>query len=322
MFLVSVKCEYENNIKHRIGMLCKRFVITEYNKDVIDYFKNKGKEIIIILDNNYNSSNLINDERIHYCNNNNYIETISKIGIKDNTICKKIIGVVAVILLIFISFFIINGTQNGKEKFKSKSKIEKNINVSIKGKNYLFLGDSITEYYNLEKYYSENIPVVNSGIGGNKTYDILNNMDERVYQYNPTTVFLLIGTNDLFHRTDLEIVNNIEDIVKKIHENRKNAKIYVESIYPVNNNTDNDVVVDWMVSTRDNDRIKKINKMLKENSKEYDYKYLDFYSLLKDENDDLKLEYTVDGLHISEKGYEKITKKIMEIIEGEENDKK
>ena len=62
--------------------------------------------------------------------------------------------------------------------------------------NFLFLGDSITDFYPLEEYY-DNLPVVNSGISGNKTTDILNDMETRVYQYNPTKVFLLIGTNDL-----------------------------------------------------------------------------------------------------------------------------
>ena len=53
---------------------------------------------------------------------------------------------------------------------------------------YLFLGDSITEQYDLEKYF-ENYSVVNSGIGGNLTDDILNDLKDRVYKYNPSTIF-------------------------------------------------------------------------------------------------------------------------------------
>ena len=58
--------------------------------------------------------------------------------------------------------------------------------------NYLFIGDKITEDYDLLKYY-EKKPVVNEGKAGNMTDDILNNMKNRIYQYNPSKIFLLIG---------------------------------------------------------------------------------------------------------------------------------
>ena len=71
-----------------------------------------------------------------------------------------------------------------------------------------------------------------------------------------------------------------------------------------------------MVAERNNDRIKGINKVLKENSKKYDYTYLDLYSKLEGEDGLLKLDYTVDGLHISDEWYKLITKEIMKVIEG------
>ena len=44
--------------------------------------------------------------------------------------------------------------------------------------NYLFLGDSITDFYDLDKYYKD-LPVVNSGISGNTIDDILKDMKKR-----------------------------------------------------------------------------------------------------------------------------------------------
>ena len=38
------------------------------------------------------------------------------------------------------------------------------------------------------------------------------------------------------------------------------------------------------------------------------------YDLLKDEEGNLKEEYTKDGLHLSDKGYEVVTKEIKQII--------
>lgn len=355
MFLVSVKCEYENEIKGKLKSLYNKkvtifaecdilehnkyknynYVITDYNKDVITYFLNE-KKIIIVMDSNKDNSKL-KDDNIYYCTDINEIQDVIKEnGLKNNSPIKIAAAVMMLITLISILTISLQNkinmkTNNSKneaneiqENTESKIKIEKKESKKandIKAQNYVFLGDSITEFYHLEDYYDGNIPVVNSGIAGNKAYEILGDVENRVYKYNPTKVFLLVGTNDLSHRSDEEIVNDITGIVKKIHKNRKKTEVYVESIYPVNNNTeDNDKVINWMVGDRDNERIKKINDILKEKSEEFNYTYLDFYSKLEGEDGLLKIDYTVDGLHISDEGYKVITKEIMKIIEGEGNE--
>ena len=102
------------------------------------------------------------------------------------------------------------------------------------------------------------MPVINSGIAGNTTEDILDEMQERVYQYNPSKIFILIGTNDLQKRVKEvdDIVNNIDKIIKEIKTNRGYAEIYLQSIYPVDESRD-------AAETRKNDDINEINKKLK-----------------------------------------------------------
>lgn len=174
--------------------------------------------------------------------------------------------------------------------------------------NFLFLGDSITELYPLEEYY-DNLPVVNSGISGNKTTDILNNMKTRVYQYNPTKVFLLIGTNDL-NSTDEDIVDvtfdNIKEIISEIKENRSDATIYVESVYPVNSVIENNVV-----TNRTNKKVKELNKKLSNYCDEESCEYINLYDDLIDEEGNLKTEYTEDGLHLNSLGYVVITRELL-----------
>lgn len=174
--------------------------------------------------------------------------------------------------------------------------------------NFLFLGDSITELYPLEEYY-DNLPVVNSGISGNKTTDILNDMKTRVYQYNPTKVFLLIGTNDL-NSTDEDIVDvtfdNIKEIINEIKENRSNATIYVESVYPVNSVIENNVV-----TNRTNKKVKELNKKLSNYCDEESCEYINLYDDLIDEEGNLKTEYTEDGLHLNSLGYVVITRELL-----------
>lgn len=230
---------------------------------------------------------------------------------------RKSIGVVFLVVPLLITiallgYFVVS--YNNLKKVKSREKvITKTVEKKVVDDNYLFLGDSITDFYDLDKYY-EDLPVVNSGINGNRTTDILNDMKNRVYRYNPSKVFLLIGTNDIIDgKENDEIINNIKKIIELIKKNRPYAEIYLESIYPVNK-TDNDKISLSMVSSRDNDQITEINKKLKQYCDDKKITYIDLYSKLVDDEGNLKLDYTKEGLHLSDDGYKVVTEEISKYI--------
>ncbi len=228
---------------------------------------------------------------------------------------KKVFYIIIIVLLISLldnAFSVYHFLTFNHKKVKTviKTKVK---TKEVVPENVLFLGDSITEFYDLNKYYPDKM-TVNSGINGNKTSDILDNMQERVYRYNPSTVFLLIGTNDMHARKDNDyITDNIKKIIDSIKENRSNAKIYVESVYPINDTDDDKIDLD-MVGYRTNKKIKDLNEKIKVLCEEEKITYIDMYSLLVDESDNLNIEYTKEGLHMSEEGYEVITKKLNEYI--------
>ena len=154
----------------------------------------------------------------------------------------------------------------------------------------VFLGDSITYYYDLQKYY-KNINYINSGISGNTTKDILDNIQTRLFDYSPKKVFLLIGTNDKTvkgYSVD-DTVKNIELIISKIKNKLPDTELLVQSVYPVND-TDNSKIDHDMVHKRKNSFIKEINEKLKKVCEEYQVTYIDMYSVLAD--DDGKKDYT------------------------------
>ena len=230
--------------------------------------------------------------------------------IEENIVITKnnigIIWLLIGIIFLLVGFIIFHFATFNHHKVKVVTKVKEKLVVD---KNYLFLGDSITDYYNLDEYYNGK-PVVNSGICGNTTTDILNNMDGRVYKYNPSKVFLLIGTNDLQKGKDnKEIVSNIEEIIKDIKRNRPSAKIYLESIYPVDEERSSS-------QDRKNSDIKDINKKLKQYCCDNDIKYIDLYSKLVDK-DGINLEdkYSKDGLHLNSKGYEVVTSCLKKYID-------
>lgn len=186
--------------------------------------------------------------------------------------------------------------------------------VHITDENIVFFGDSITEQYNVEEFFPEH-HVVNSGISGNKADDLLERIETDVYKYNPSKVFLLIGINDLNNNaSEEEILQNIQKIVNQIKINRKNAKIYIESVYPINKDSMNES--DYYFNSKiTNDVIIEFNKKLENLCIDNDIMYIDIYHELLDKEDNLKDVYTLEGLHLTDLGYFKVTSKLQEYIE-------
>ncbi len=220
---------------------------------------------------------------------------------------KQFILLLLAISLIFNAIFLF---QSFKTNVLAKEKDQEEQKEEIKvPDNYLFLGDSITQFYDLEKYFP-NMPVINSGISGNTTTDILKDMRNRVYKYNASKIFVLIGTNDLRdERSPEEVITNIKKIIRKIKKNQPQAVIYLESIYPVNADIDED-----MVEGRKNSDIVKINKELKEYAKDNNITYINTYNKLLNEDGKLKEEYSNDGLHLTDEGYIVVTKELKKYL--------
>lgn len=307
-------------------------IITDFNEEKIKEIQSSKKEIIVFLGKRPRKS-LKENEILYNKNTSTYaskneLREILTFYAKRKKMKKMILPIflsILVVALIVVVLSKINLSETKKElktSISTSQKEEKPKDIKkekLKYENIVFLGDSLTDLYNLTKYYPE-IPVINSGTCGFVTEDVLENLRNYVYVYNPTKVFLLIGTNDisLTDNTNEEIISNIKKIVEEIHEYRPNTQIYVESLYPINNNKDDYEKINMnMVKDRTNPRIKEINKLIHDYCDEKKLEYINMYDELADENGDLKIEYTADGLHMTEAGYEVITKKIMEYIEND-----
>ena len=302
---------------------CK-IVICDDNQNKVEYYKNLKKKVIIFLKKR-KSKKTINELYLQkniftYTRKNEFKEIIKKQlrKIKCLNIFKKFAssGTIAIIIICLINVISFDKI---KESIADKLKNNK-IDVEIKPskeelrkyENIVFLGDSITEYYDLNKYY-ETIPVVNSGTSGYTTVHLLEIMKEEVYIYNPTKVVILIGINDMNkYPDDLQLIENIKIMVNNIKEKRPKAKIYIQSIYPVDRERYS-VLIDNNV---DNERIKKVNMEIEIFCKENNCKYINMFENLYDqENDKLIYEYSRDGLHLNDEGYIVVTEKLKKEID-------
>ncbi len=97
----------------------------------------------------------------------------------------------------------------------------------------IFFGNSITDGGEWSELFND-LKVKNRGINGDVTAGILNRLME-VYSRKPTKVFLLIRTNDLVRNIspDSELKNMLS-IVTLLKEKSPATRLFVQSIFPVN----------------------------------------------------------------------------------------
>lgn len=231
----------------------------------------------------------------------------------DKTLIFSVFIIVVIGVLITFAVFSIVNLITGNIKTKTvvkKEVVTKKVVKNVMDENIIFLGDSLTSMYDVDSYFEAH-NVINSGISGESTKEVMESLKTRVFIYNPSKVFILIGTNDFDeanHGTYDEetTVNNIKTIIEDIKDNRKFAEIYVESVYPINDG-DDPKIKHFMVGDRTNERISALNKKIKDLAKEEKVKYINVYDKLLDEEGSLNLDYTTDGVHINDTGYEVIT---------------
>lgn len=152
----------------------------------------------------------------------------------------------------------------------------------------IFLGDSITDFLNLDELLP-GVDALNRGIAGDTTFGVLHRLDE-VIRHKPSKLFLLIGVNDIAYGVSPEkITDNIRQIITRIKEGSPETKIYLQTITPTNS---------ALYKQSPNDKINAVNKMLKPLAGELGCELVDLNALLS-ENGELPARYTFDGLHIN-----------------------
>lgn len=227
-------------------------------------------------------------------------------------IIKRVFFVLALtcIFVLAVILFLNSDKIKTKEKIVEEKKEEKEVIKVDIDDNYLFIGDRYTEALNFEDLDYHYVKVSEDNL---KIKDVLDDMKKKVYRYNPTIVFIELGFTDLKDDRDIEkIVEDLEKVVDGIKENRPYAKIYVESLYPINKNSE-DYDENSLREDLDNDNIIEINKLIFKMTKDKNVKYLDVFSLLE-KDDKINEKYTDDGVKLNDEGNTKILEKIEEIV--------
>lgn len=215
-----------------------------------------------------------------------------------------LIGIIIAFIIIYLPSMKFSSSSKDKKNLKEEEKIEKAVKEKIKviDDNYLFIGDFHTDELDLEDVSYPNVKISDKEF---ELKDILDDMNNRIYQYNPSAIVIELGINDLDRGTEEEkILNYIKDIIAGIKENRPYADIYIESIYPINKDME-DFDNEFFEEDISNDDIISLNNEIKKIVKKENISYIDIFKLLSDEKQ-LKELYTDDGIHLNDKGYKKV----------------
>lgn len=182
-------------------------------------------------------------------------------------------------------------------------------NKTAKRGGVVFVGDSITDFCDLGRFYP-GLNAVNRGIAGDVTLGVLRRMEESVYALAPRLVVLLIGINDIARGHSIEkILNNIREIISDIRVNCPDTAIIVQSVYPVNPR--------WRehYAKRNTPLVKELNAGIEEITAEFGCTFANIYPYLVGDDGYLIDEYTKDGLHPNDKGYEVISSHLRPVID-------
>jgi len=164
-------------------------------------------------------------------------------------------------------------------------------------KRVVFLGDSITEAWDLSVFFKGK-PYVNRGISGQTTPQILLRFRQDVIALNPDIVVILAGTNDIAENSGPTPLGAIEDNLKSMVDlARKNGvHLILASVLPA-------AIYPWRPEIRPIEKILGLNQWMKEYAATEGIGYLDYYSAMVNDQHGLKPEFSGDGVHPNEVGY-------------------
>ncbi len=172
-------------------------------------------------------------------------------------------------------------------------------------KKYVFLGDSLVFGYGVSKKdnwvnllkSSLNLDIINKGVNGNSTVDMLFRFTDDVILKNPNITFIMGGTNDLLlgHTIDT-IIKNIEIMIKELLLINSTIIIGIPPRIIVEDATK--LFMSFTTYDYCNNELPKLRDKLISLCSTYNIAYIDFYNLTINNDNNI----FSDGIHLNPTG--------------------
>lgn len=175
----------------------------------------------------------------------------------------------------------------------------------------VFMGDSITQcWYDADPSFFNDNNFACRGISGQTTSHMLVRMRKDVVNLHPKYVVILAGTNDIAKNNGFIEVDDIYGNIVSMCEIAKANKVkpVICSVLPVKQ-------YKWRPEVTDcAERIIKLNAMLEDYAQASKCIYVDYHSVMKDDENGLPEKWSYDGVHLNGDGYDVIEKIILDIL--------
>jgi lysophospholipase L1-like esterase len=168
----------------------------------------------------------------------------------------------------------------------------------------VFMGDSITDFWPRRSIFFPGKPYIDRGISAQTTPQMLVRFRPDVIDLKPKAVVILAGTNDIAGNTgpmsDEEIQGNLASMSELARAH--GIKVVLSSILPVSEAHPVPNVAP-QTTQRPMTRIKALNDWMKQYAAANGHVYLDYFSMMIDQNGLLRADLSEDDLHPNAKGY-------------------
>jgi beta-glucosidase len=180
-----------------------------------------------------------------------------------------------------------------------------NTNTRASPHGVVFLGDSLIQKWDHSEWEQNFVTIgaLNAGVNGDRTENLLwriehGNLDGQ----QPALVVLLIGTNDIGRNRSARIIaEGVREILLDLRARLPKARILLLGILPRGESP----------GSRRRLQVFEVNQLIRTCADRESVFYADIGGSLLDRSGHLTREISPDGVHLSERGYERLTDRLM-----------
>ena len=180
-----------------------------------------------------------------------------------------------------------------------------------KGNKVVFMGDSITEFWQVNdgNFFASNA-FLNRGISGQTTPQMLLRFRQDVIALQPKVVVILAGINDIAENTGPITIEGIMDNIISMCQLAKanQIKVVLCSVLPANH-------FNWNPKIQPAEKVIALNKEIKAYASKNGIPYVDYFSAMVNNENGLDKKYGEDGVHPNLEGYKVMEALVMPFIE-------
>ena len=152
----------------------------------------------------------------------------------------------------------------------------------------VMFGDSLTHEGLWSEYFPKQ-PILNRGISGDTTEDLIARLPQ-IFALQPRSIFLMIGTNDLWGRIDpADARRNFKKILDELATRTPGANVHLQSIPPFGANApfppERQAVRQW-------------NEFIQAEAAARKLVFIDVGGRMSDAEGRLRVDYSNDGVHL------------------------